>query len=180
MTGFVTRGRMGRFEDAVALAARTGQPADIAAVRRYQSRPGVSMNLEQAVAADIGLFVRAGWADGRFESYEFTDIDRTVSAGASLGGKRWGRDSDTLALAFGVNGASRDRERFLDAGGLGILIGDGRLPRPGPEALAETYYDVQLAKPAHLCFDLQYVSNPGYNRDRGPAVIGAVRLHGQF
>ncbi|MBS0296061.1 MAG: carbohydrate porin [Proteobacteria bacterium] len=180
LTGIVSRGRMGRFDDAVALATLTSTPADIAAVRRYQGRPGVSFNLEQEIAPKVGLFLRAGWADGRFESYEFTDVDRTVSGGISVSGSRWGRDGDTFALAAGVNGASRERERFLNAGGLGILIGDGKLPRPGSEALVEGYYDLQLTTPAHLSFDLQLVDNPGYNRDRGPVAIGAMRLHAQF
>ena len=47
VTGFLSRGRMGRFDDAVLLSNLTGQPADIAAVRRYQSRYGISFNAEQ-------------------------------------------------------------------------------------------------------------------------------------
>src|SRR5579862_4351527 len=72
VTGFLNRGRMGSFEDAIQLAALTGGPADIAAVRRYQSRGGVSVNLEQQVTEGLGLFARAGWADGNIEPYEFT------------------------------------------------------------------------------------------------------------
>ena len=180
VTGFVSRGRMGRFDDAVQLAALTGGPADISAVRRLQSRGGVSVNLEQAVAKDLGVFLRAGVADGALESYEFTDIDRTVSAGVSATGVRWGRPDDVVALAGVINTASASRERFLDAGGLGILIGDGRLPHPGTEDIVETYYDLALAKAARLSFDVQAVDHPGYNRDRGPVVIGAIRLHAQF
>ena len=40
VTGFLSRGRMGRFDDAIRLAQFTGEPADIAAVRRYTSRSG--------------------------------------------------------------------------------------------------------------------------------------------
>jgi high affinity Mn2+ porin len=54
---------MGSFEDAIALASVTGGPADIAAVRKYQGRGGVSMNLEQEIAPDLGVFARAGFAD---------------------------------------------------------------------------------------------------------------------
>ena len=84
VTGFLTRGRMGTFADAIALAAITGGPADIAAVRHYQSRAGVSMNIEQEITSDLGAFMRAGWADGTKEPYEFTDIDRTVAGGVSI------------------------------------------------------------------------------------------------
>ena len=47
ITGFLSRGRMGRYQDATQLAAITGEPADIAAVRRYTSRGGISLNVEQ-------------------------------------------------------------------------------------------------------------------------------------
>ena len=125
---------MGSFADAIALAAITGGPADIAAVRQYQSRGGVSMNLEQEITSDLGAFVRAGWADGNIEPYEFTDVDRTVAGGLSLNGKQWGRPDDTVGLAGIVNGISSVHEAFLNDGGLGILVGDGQLPHPGSRA----------------------------------------------
>ena len=63
---------MGAFADAIALAQITGGPADIAAVRQYQQpRPGSAVNLEQEITADLGVFVRAGWADGNIEPYEY-------------------------------------------------------------------------------------------------------------
>jgi high affinity Mn2+ porin len=88
VNGFLSRGRMGRFDDAIALAQQTGGAANAADVRRYASRPGVNLNLEQQIMPDVGVFSRVGWADGRVEPFEFTDIDRTASAGLSLGG-RW-------------------------------------------------------------------------------------------
>ena len=56
----------------------------------------------------------------------------------------------------------------------------GRLPRPGTEAIGEVYYDWKPLKPLDLTADYQLVVNPGYNRDRGPAHVFALRLHGQF
>jgi high affinity Mn2+ porin len=180
VTGFVTHGRMGRFSDALALAAATGQPADSAQVRRMQDRAGVSLNLEQSITADLGAFVRAGVADGRFESYEFTDVDRTVAFGLSQGGKPWGRAGDRLAAAVVVNQASSERQAYLAAGGLGILVGDGRLPHPGAETVLETYYNLEVVKGLHATFDYQFIANPAYNRDRGPVSVLAVRLHAQY
>src|SRR5580692_5925428 len=60
VTGFLTRGRMGSFADAIALSQATGTPADIMAVRRYNSRGGISLNLEQQITSDLGAFIRAG------------------------------------------------------------------------------------------------------------------------
>ncbi len=179
VTGFLSRGRMGSFADAIELADITGGPADIAAVRQYQSRGGVSLNLEQEITADLGAFVRAGWANGDIEPYEFTDIDRTAAAGLSLNGKQWGRPDDTVGLAGVVNGISKVHEEFLNDGGLGILVGDGMLPHPGPEQIIETYYELPISY-FKLTLDYQFIVNPAFNRDRGPVSVASARLHYQF
>jgi high affinity Mn2+ porin len=180
VTGFLSRGRMGRYDDATSLAGATSQPANVALVRHYASRGGESVTLEQQVNKDLGLFVRAGVADGSYEAYEFTDVDKTVSAGASLSGGRWGRSGDTIGLAGVLNGASNALIAYLNAGGLGILVGDGKLPHPGPEEIIEAYYKIAVTPKVALSLDMQLVGNPGYNRDRGPAPVVAARLHAQF
>jgi high affinity Mn2+ porin len=180
VTAFESRARMGLLADATRLAEATGGLADIAAVRRYRTRVGVSLNLEQRLAADLGIFVRAGGAAGNVETYEFTDIDRTVSAGLSLKGSRWNRAGDTVGLAAIVNEISSARRRFLDSGGLGVLVGDGQLPHAGPEQILETYYELRTFLHTHLTLDYQWVNHPAYNRDRGPVSIVAVRMHTQF
>ena len=53
---------------------------------------------------------------GNVETYEFTDIDRSVSTGLSLQGTRWGRHDDTVGLAAMLNRISADRESYLNAG----------------------------------------------------------------
>jgi high affinity Mn2+ porin len=179
VTGFLSRGRMGRFADAIQLAQLDGGPADIAAVRRYGSRSGVSVNLEQQVASDLGVFARAGWADGDVEPYEFTDVDRTVAAGLALKGNRWGRPDDTFGLAGVVNGITSIHQAFLNAGGLGILVGDGQLPNYGSEKIIETYYSLPVFG-WRVTFDYQFIANPAYNRDRGPVSVIGTRLHAQF
>jgi high affinity Mn2+ porin len=180
LTAFDSRGRMGLLDQAVQVAQSSGTPVDIAAVRAYRGRAGVSLGVEQEIVRDLGAFARIGKAGGNTEAYEFTDIDRTVSAGISLQGTRWHRADDTFGLAGINNAISASRENFLNAGGLGILVGDGRLPHPGPERILETYYSASLWQLAHLSFDYQWIDHPAYNRDRGPASVFAVRLHAQF
>jgi len=180
ITGFLNRGSAGNFNDAVALAQITGLPADINAVRAYTSRPGVSLNIEQQVVENVGVFLRAGWADGQIEPWDFTDIDRTVSGGVSISGKSWGRPDDTIGIAGVVNGISSAHVAFLNAGGLGILIGDGQLTNYGLEKILEAYYTIALNASTRLTFDYQLIANPGYNADRGPANVFAARAHWQF
>ena len=179
VTGFLSRGRIGTYEDAIALAQITGGPADIAAVRQYRSRGGLSMNLEQEITSDLGAFVRAGMTNGDIEPYELTDIDRTVAAGLALKGTQWGRPDDTFGLAGVVNEISAEHEAFFNAGGLGILIGDGQLPHPGFEQIIETYYQFPVWF-WRVTLDYQFIANPAYNRDRGPVSVLGARLHAQF
>jgi high affinity Mn2+ porin len=179
VTGFLTRGRMGSFEDAILLAAMTGSPANIAAVRQYQSRSGISMNLEQQLMPNVGFFARAGFANGDIEPYEFSDIDRTVAAGFSISGKQWGRADDTFGIAGVINGISSTHAAFLNAGGLGILVGDGQLPHPGNERIMESFYSFPVLA-AKVTLDYQLIVNPAYNHDRGPVSVLGARVHFQY
>lgn len=182
LTGFLSRGDAGSFQDAINLAQSTGLDASdaLAAVRHYQSRPGVSLNLEQQLSDTIGVFARVGWADGSVEPWDFTDIDRTLSGGVSVTGKEWGRPDDTLGVAGVLNGVASVHAAYFENGGLGVLVGDGQLERTKLEKIFETYYTVSLTPALQVSFDYQFVGDPAYNPARGPVNIGAVRFHVQF
>ena len=176
---FDNHGRMARYRDAVALARSTGTAADASLVRHYNSRAGLSVNFEQEMAADLGAFARAGWNEGSKEVYEFTEINRSISLGLSLGGARWDRSGDRLGIAAAVNGLSRDARAYFAAGGMGLLIGDGNL-RYGLEHILETYYAWRVGRYFTLTGDFQWIQNPAYNRDRGPVPVVGLRLHNEF
>ena len=177
ITVFESRGRMGLLADAIAYGEANGLPPDPSPVRRYRKRDGVSLNIEQQLTPDMGVFARLGDAGGNVETYEFTDIDRTLSAGVSVSGGPWHRPGDTVGLAGVVNALSGDRRRYLAAGGLGVLVGDGELPHAGHENILETYYELAAVAAVHVTLDYQWVGNPAYNRDRGPVSIFALRIH---
>jgi high affinity Mn2+ porin len=180
VTAFESRGRMGSFDEAIALGEQTGEAPSTALVRKYQSRTGVSLNLEQELTPALGLFARAGAAGGDVEPYEFTDVDRTAALGLSLNGKGWGRADDTVGLAGVVNEITSIHRAYFADGGLGILVGDGKLTHSGPEQIVETYYDAVLNPWLALTFDAQVIVNPGYNADRGPVPVLGARLHAHF
>jgi high affinity Mn2+ porin len=179
LTGYLEDGRMGAYAEAIAVAPLYGF-ANINAARRWNLRPGVHLNLEQQVADGISVFARAGRADGTLEPWDFTDVDRTVQAGAAISGKFWGRPDDTVGIAGVINGISGTHEALFNAGGLGILIGDGQLPHPGLEKLIEVYYSYSLSSSTKLSADYQFIDNPGFNTDRGPVNVFAGRVHWQF
>ena len=78
-----------------------------------------------------------------------------------------------------VNHISSVHQAYFNAGGLGILVGDGMLPHPGLEQILETYYQLPVSF-FKLTLDYQLIVNPGYNEDRGPASVISARLHAQF
>ena len=123
---------------------------------------------------------RGGHADGRYEGYEFTDMDNTLAAGLSLKGSRWGRKDDVFGFAGVIDGASDAAQAYFNTGGLGILVGDGKLPHPGSEKIIETYYSLPVLRFTHLSFNYQFVDDPAFNRDRGPVSVFGVRLHTQL
>jgi len=174
------RGNMGEYDQATAIAQMTGEPADIAAVRSFHTKLGVALNLQQQLASDVGFFVRISADQGQYEAFEFTDVNRSYALGFSMTGARWTRPDDNFGAGVVVNRASSAAERFFNAGGLGILVGDGQLPHPGPEQLIETYYSFSLTRGVRLSLDYQFIDHPAYNRDRGPVSVFGLRFHAQF
>lgn len=180
LLGFVNRGRMARYDDAVRQAQAGAAVPDVAAVRRTASRAGAALNVEQALANDLGLFLRASANDGSKEAFEFTEINRSVSGGLSLKGGGWGRSDDTVGVAAVVNGLSDAARRYFAAGGLGILIGDGGLPRYGSEQILEAYYALRPVPELAITANVQRIVHPAYNRDRGPVSVFGLRVHAEF
>jgi high affinity Mn2+ porin len=151
----------------------------LVASREGRIKYGYVFNVEQSITDDLGLFSRWSWNNGKNEIMAFTDIDASLSLGAVLKGTAWGRPDDRVGAAGAVNAISKDHRDFLAAGGLGILIGDGRLNYQH-EKILETYYAIALSKWLSLTFDYQFIVDPAYNADRGPVSIFASRLHATF
>ncbi|HEY4078502.1 MAG TPA: carbohydrate porin [Rhizomicrobium sp.] len=180
LLGFASRGRLGDYNDAVALAEATHQLADISLVRRGAWKTGASLNIQQALTGDLGFFLRATTNDGSKEGEEFTDMANSLSTGLSLNGASWDRKDDTVGIAFETGAVSDAAQRYFALGGLGILIGDGRLDHYSREDVAEVYYAAQLRAGIQATLDYQFIANPAYNANRGPVSVLGFRLHGEF
>ena len=149
---------------------------DITKTRSYRKKYGFGLNFDQVITDDIGMFGRLGWNDGHSESWAFTEIDQTASLGLVMGGRRWCRPDDRIGLAGVLNGISEPHRRYLEAGGIGFIIGDGKL-NYGLEQILETYYAWRITSGIVVTIDFQEIVNPGYNMDRGPVEVGSVRVH---
>ena len=181
--------RMGDYRAALALAAQTGSVPDVAANDREGRRKyGFGFTAEQPLAdeGETGVFVRLGWNDGATESFAFTEVDRQASAGGQLSGAHWRRSDDRFGIAAVIEALSAAHRDYLAAGGSGFLLDDGRL-NYAHEQILESYYRAQWAWSlgagalrAQLGPDFQYIRNPGFNRDRGPVRLYALRVHLEY
>jgi len=181
--------RMGNYREALASAAQTGSVPNVAASdREGRHKFGFGVNAEQPLAdeGESGLFMRLGWNDGKTEDFAFTEVDRVASFGGQLSGAHWRRVDDRLGGGVAIEGLSAPHRDYLAAGGMGFLLGDGRLTY-GHEQILETYYRAQwlwslgpASVRTQLGPDFQYIQNPGFNRDRGPVRFYSVRLHLEY
>jgi high affinity Mn2+ porin len=171
---FLNQGRFGSYTAALSVPG-----TDISKTYAYRRNYGFGLNLEQTITNNAGLFSRIGWNLGRNQAWMFTDVNYTASLGFSVKGEAWHRSDDTFGVAGVASGISGANQRYLEAGGRGLLDGDGALSY-GWEKILETYYDFPLWKNIRLAADYQFVADPAFNKDRGPVNVLGTRLHVEF
>jgi carbohydrate-selective porin OprB len=178
LLGYANEANMGSYQVAIRnfLEGRTPTPDITAHSLQTTTKYGFGVNIEQPLSDWAGVFGRWGWNEGQHESYVYTEVDETLQFGVAAKGQRWGRKFDRAGLAFVSNGITRDHQEYLALGGMGFLLGDGKL-NYARENILETYYTARLWRGVFASFDLQHINNPGYNRVRGPVVVPGLRLH---
>ena len=181
LLSFENHADMGNYREAINdfLAGQGSRPDIIATRQQGRVKYGFGLNVEQDLTKEFGLFARLGWADGRNESFAYTEVDRTLEIGSYFHGESWHRKNDHAGTVFTMNGIVADHARYLALGGLGFLLGDGALTY-GHEKIFEGYYTLHVWRGIFSSFDLQHINNPGYNKARGPVVIPGLRLHVDF
>jgi high affinity Mn2+ porin len=195
--GYRNRVHSGSFDDAIAAfqadptrnaaacvdfnygSQNAGAP-DLCWVRKDNVKVGIGLDVEQFLAQDIGLFLRAMWSDGASEVVAFNAADRSLSFGALAKGGSWGRPFDVTGIGLGLSWISASHARYLALGGIDGFIGDGAL-REATEGVLEVFYSFNLFKAIWLSGDFQLIWNPAYNADRGgPLVVLGARAHAEF
>ena len=179
LLAYQNNAHMGSYSESIILAG--GAMPDITATRKFgRTKSGFGLNADQQLSKNIGVFARAGWNDGKTETWAFTEVDRSVSAGVSINGAGWKREEDNIGIALAANGLSRDHQDYLKAGGLGFQLGDGNL-NYAYETAAEIYYSYKpVSYGIWFSADYQFIMNPGYNSDRGPVNIFSIRFHAEL
>ena len=177
LLGYYNYGDFGQYKQALTTLDTAGKPNIIATRKPDRHKIGFGFSADQQLNETVGVFARAGWNDGKTETWCYTESDQTLLAGISVNGKKWKRPDDNLGLAIVTDGLSTDHRNYLAAGGTGFELGDGKL-NYGQESAAEFYYSFKpTASSIWLTADYQFVVNPGYNKDRGPVNVFSLRLH---
>jgi high affinity Mn2+ porin len=140
---------------------------------------GFGVNIEQNLTRYVTAFARFGWDNGKTESFAYTEVDQTFAEGVGANGAWWHRKHDLAGVAFVSNAIKKDHQTYLADGGLGFLLGDGKL-NYGRENIVETYYTIHVWRGIYVGPGLQHIVDPGYNRDRGPVLVPAFRAHAEF
>jgi len=178
---FVNNAHMGDYREAVQAYLKGVDPTpDVDKHAAFGAvKYGFGWNNEQEITQYLRVYSRFGWNEGQHESYAYTEIDQTVALGGDYSGAAWHRPVDKIGVTFVSNAIKKDHQNYLAYGGLGFLLGDGRL-NYGRENIEESYYNLHAWKGLYFALDLQHIDNPGYNRDRGPVWVPSVRTHVDF
>jgi high affinity Mn2+ porin len=176
---FINYANMGSYQQSIANASLFGTAPNIQSTRQYgRTKWGFYGNIDNEFGS-FHLFLKASINDGKNESWAFTEIDKSVTTGLQFDGDLWKRKMDRFAIAYINNHLSSIHRQYLEKGGYGFLIGDGKL-NYGAEQIIEAYYSMHLTNQIFLSPDYQFVINPAYNKDRGPVHIIGLRLHTDF
>ena len=178
---YVNHANMGLYRDAINnfLAGKTPVPEITAHPSNTTIKYGFGANVQQDITASLRAFGRFGWNEGQHESFAYTEVDQTVEVGGDLRGNAWNRKNDKAGVAFVSNAISKVHQEYLALGGRGFLVGDGAL-NYGREQIVEAYYNAHFWKGIFAGPNVQHISNPGYNRDRGPVTVPGIRVHLEF
>jgi len=83
-------------------------------------------------------------------------------------------------LATVVSTLSPEHSRYLVSGCYGFIVGDGFLYE-GVECVTELFYRANIFSDSfYATANYQFIVNPGYNQDRGPAHVLGLRVHIEF
>lgn len=200
---FSDNGYFSKFDDVINGSLMSQSfPPNVSNFQRRGQKNGFGVNLAQQIAPSIGVFARGGMNDGRFQTVNYTDVNRSISAGVVFDGDLWERPNDRIGVAAAASGISGSFARYLQMGGLGAFIGDGSVTpgssfhyyspgRPGsptgagrlsyaPETVFESFYRCGVFDWLEASIDHQLIINPGYNTARGPVNFFGFRLRSAF
>lgn len=128
-----------------------------------KSNQGFGLSVDQKVSDDVTLFARYGMQDE-----EVSKFDHVFTVGGQIVGNAWKRANDVVGVAYGL---SRTSGKYKD----NSLAVDGYNAR-GDEHYLEAYYKYWANKNLSISPDIQYIMNPGGNKDEDDIFLFGVRM----
>ncbi|MDO8426654.1 MAG: carbohydrate porin [Deltaproteobacteria bacterium] len=133
---------------------------------------GFGFSIDQSITDTVGVWLRAG-----AQREKVAQFDRHISGGLSITGESYGRANDSIGLAYGATFMGKDYKDFKETSSPGF--------KAGTEHYTELYYSYAIshAEPDrgfHITPDLQYVVNPGGDKDASKLLIYGIRLQAFF
>ena len=178
LLGYYNVSKAPNYDEVVAAKINgTDTSLDVVNGKKYGGKKiGFGINAEQELSEAVNIFFRFGWNDGKMATWAFAEIDNSLSAGLRIYGSSWKRVEDNIGIAMVSNGISSGHRNFLNAGGYGFMLGDGKLPNYARENIVEIFYQSQIFANLWATVDYQFVNHPAYNHDRGPVHLFAARI----
>jgi len=113
---------------------------------------GLGVSIDQELTNSLGLFLRYGWQNPKvYLQGEETSFEHFWSIGLQISGNLWGREQDSLGLAFSQIYPSSD---YKEANSF----------KAKPEEHLEAYYNFRINEHLALSPDFQVIWEP-YGRD---------------
>lgn len=140
---------------------------------KRRTKLGLSINVQQQIMDGVGFFMRGGIDN---KTLAIDDVTQSLNGGLVVNGKFWDRKDDEFGIAAGVNSQSYAKT-FLNAELNEIGLGTKKF---GSEINFESYYRFSLNKNVEFTVDYQFVKNPLFIKNSGPAHIFGLRLRANF
>jgi carbohydrate-selective porin OprB len=143
-----------------------------------EAASGFGISLDQEVADDVGVFLRAGWrADDVFIdsasdgiSAEDVTLESAYSAGVQFSGNLWEREDDVCGFAYGIINPSDEYKKAQSR-------------QAKTESHFEAYYKFVVNEHLEITPDVQIISNPfGKDAPNGTStiIVGGIRTQINF
>lgn len=127
------------------------------------SNKGAGFSIDQKVTDDVTLFTRYGIQDRKVSRF-----DQVFSVGAQLAGNAWKRGNDNIGVAYGASHVSKPyRQASLSL--------DGYEASAAFEHYIEAYYKYFVNNNISFSPDVQYIVNPGGDKEKDSVFIYGLR-----
>jgi len=179
---FMNRGEYGAFNKDGSFISRDATRINTVDNRDNLTKRGWGLNINHSFAGGVDFFAKYGAQDSNRDVRHYQDMDRSILTGFAFNGHFWGREMDTMGVAYEI-GQLKGNHRLAHELGYSSFfdrsqgIGRGNY---ADEKVLETYYRFGIDEFFHISFDYQNITSFNYNKNTPSAHFFALRVHARF